>query len=189
MAQLFITAKQAPALDPLTRATVTIAWVILLNKPFYPLYVWYLTGDGLFASLGTLLGTPFFLAIPFLARHSPLAARIALPVVGTLDTLFETKLFGSASGTDLYFAACIMLVALSFRAHELWWQRGLTAFVFLVFVVSRYGIGAPLHVWSSEDLATLLNLNTFAVASLLAFIALNHAGLERDAERPADKAS
>uniref|UniRef100_UPI0031015463 hypothetical protein n=1 Tax=Neorhizobium sp. EC2-8 TaxID=3129230 RepID=UPI0031015463 len=62
-----------PPLDPRTQATVTVAWVIVANKPFYPLYVWYLVGNGVTASLGTLLAAPFFLAIPLIARHAPRA--------------------------------------------------------------------------------------------------------------------
>ncbi|QFY61143.1 hypothetical protein FZ934_12435 [Rhizobium grahamii] len=175
-------ADSRPPLDPLTQATVTVAWVIFANKPFYPLYVWYLVGNGVTASLGTLLAAPFFLAIPFIARHAPLAARLALPLVGTLDTLFETKLFGTGSGTQLFLAPCIMLAALSFRSEETWWQRGMAAFVFLVFVLSRYAIGAPLHAWSDADLSTLINLNAFAVASLMAFIALRYAGVRQAAK-------
>lgn len=167
------------ATDPLTQATVTVSWVIFINKPFYPLYVWYLVDSGVMASLGTLLAAPFFLAIPFLARYSPLAARIALPLVGTFDTLFETKLFGQSSGTELFFAACIMLVALSFRVEEKWWQRGMAALLFAVFVFSRYYIGMPLHIWSDADLSVLFNLNAFAVAGLTCFIALRYAGIQR----------
>jgi hypothetical protein len=166
-----------PPLDPLTEATVTIAWVIFANKPFYPLYVWYLVGSGVTASLGTLLAAPFFLAIPFVARHAPLAARIALPLVGAIDTLFETRLFGTGSGTELFLAPCMMLAALSFRAREAWWQRGVAAFTFLAFVFSRHAIGPPLHAWSETDLSILLNLNAFAVASLMSFIALRYAGI------------
>ncbi|MBY4593420.1 MULTISPECIES: hypothetical protein [Rhizobium] len=166
-------------LDPLTEATVTVAWVIIANKPFYPVYVWYLVGDGVYASLWTLAAAPLLLTIPFLAKRSPLAARIALPLIGTLDTLFETKLFGQNSGTELFFAACTMLAAMSFRAEETWWQRGMAAFVFVVFVASRSFVGAPLHVWSESDLATLLNLNAFAVASLTTFVALRYAGIRR----------
>jgi Kef-type K+ transport system membrane component KefB len=169
--------RARPPLDPLTQASVTIAWVICGNKPFYPLYVWYLVGDGVTASLGTLLAAPLFLAIPLIARRAPTAARIALPLVGTLDTLFATKLFGTGSGTELFLAPCIMLVALSFRAEEAWWQRGLAAFVFLAFVFSRYAIGPSLHVWKDVDLSTLLNLNAFAVASLMAFVAIRYSGI------------
>ncbi len=166
-------------LDPLTQATVTVAWVIIANKPFYPLYVWYLVGNGVSASLWTLVAAPFLLTVPFLAKRSPLAARIALPLIGTLDTLFETKLFGQNSGTELFFAACIMLAAMSFRSKEAWWQRGMAAIVFVVFVASRSYSGAPLHVWSESDLATLFNLNAFAVASLTTFVALRYAGISR----------
>ena len=70
--------EAAKQLDPITQATVTIVWVIVLNKPFYPVYVWYLVGNGVAASLGTLLSAPLFLAIPFVARRSSLAARIGM---------------------------------------------------------------------------------------------------------------
>lgn len=163
-------------LDPLTAASVTIAWVIFANKPFYPLYVWWLTESGVKASLWTLLSAPFFLAIPLIARRSPLAARIALPVVGTVDTLLETKLFGAGSGTELFLAPCIMLVALSFYAEEKWWQRGLAVLVFCAFAAAQNRLGTALHVWSDNDLATLFSLNAFAVASLLAFIAVRWPG-------------
>ena len=166
--------------DPLTQATITVAWVIVLNKPFYPLYVWYLTGNGVFASLGTLISAPLFLAIPFLAKRSPLAARAALPLAGTFDTLFETKLFGQNSGTELFFAACMMLAALSFRATEKWWQRGMAALIFIVFIFSRSYIGAPLRVWTDADLSILFNLNAVAVASLTAFIAVRYSGISGD---------
>lgn len=170
-----MSAQRVP-LDPLTQATVTIAWVICLNKPFYPVYVWYLVGDGVVASLGSLLAAPIFLAIPFIARHSPVIARISLPMVGAFDTLFETRLFGQSSGTELFFAACIMLAAVSFRKEEKWIQRSVTALVFAVFLLSRYTGGPPVHGWRDADLAVLLNLNIFAVACLMAFIALRYAG-------------
>ncbi|WP_430244689.1 hypothetical protein [Neorhizobium sp. DAR64861/K0K2] len=172
-----------PLLDPLTQATVTIAWVIVFNKPFYPVYVWYLVGNGVAASCATLLAAPLFLAIPFIARQSPFMARLALPIVGTLDTLFETKLFGHGSGTALFFGACFMLSALSFFAQEKWWQRSMAAFVFAVFLFSQYLLGPPLRVWSDPDLAILLRLNMFSVACLMAFIAIRYAGLETRRER------
>lgn len=171
--------NEADELDPLTRATVTVAWVIFLNKPFYPLYVWYLVGHGITASLATLISAPFFFAVVLVAKRSPLASRILLPAVGTLDTAFETTLFGQGAGTELFFAACIMLVALSFRPQEKIWQYAMTIFVFCVFVASRTFNGQPWYPWSAGELSTLLNLNIFAVASLLAFIALRYAGSAR----------
>jgi hypothetical protein len=169
--------------EDLTKATLTVAWVIILNKPFYPLYVWYLVdADAAVASLVTLLSLPFFLAIPFLAKKSHLAARLALPLVGTLDTLFETAMFGHASGTEFFFAACIMLAAISFRADEKLWQYATAILVFIAFFCSRTFLGAGLQSWSADDLATLLNLNAFSAAGLMAFIALRYAGMSRRTE-------
>lgn len=168
-------------IDPLTQATVTVTWVIVLNKPFYPLYVWWLVGSGVQASLGTLVSVPFFLFVIYLARNWPLAARLGLPLVGTLDTVFETKLFGYGSGTELFFAPCLMLAALSFHAQEKWWQRGMAAGIFLVFFAVHGRLGDGLAVWPSEGLDTLVSINVFAVASLMAFIALRYAGIERKA--------
>jgi hypothetical protein len=166
-------------LDPLTQATVTVAWVILLNKPFYPFYVWWLVGSGVQASLGTLASVPFFLLIIYLGPRNPLAARIALPLVGAVDTLFETKLFGYGSGTELFLAPCIMLVALSFHAEEKWWQRGMAALLFVVFLAAHGRLGAALHEWTPGELAILFNVNVFAVASLMAFVAIRYAGIPR----------
>ncbi len=170
---------KAAAHDPLTAATLTIAWVIIANKPFYPLTIWWFVGSGVAAASISIISMLFFLAIPLIAKRSSLAARISLPLIGTIDTVFETKLFGTASGTELFFCACIMLVAVSFRAHERLWQIGMTGFVFVGFLSTRYLLGDALHLWNSEDLTKLLNINAFAVACLTAFIALRYAGLNR----------
>jgi hypothetical protein len=169
-----------PALDPLTASAVTIAWVIFANKPFYPLYVWWFVGNGATAALGTLIAAPLFLAIPFLARRSPLLARAALPIIGAIDTLWETWLFGAASGTELFLAACLLLAAVSFYAHEIWWQRGVAVAIFLAFFAAHGRLGGPHYPWSPDELAKLLEINIFAVASLLTFIALRYAGRRAD---------
>jgi hypothetical protein len=159
-------------LDPLTEASVSVAWVILANKPFYPVYIWWLAGSGVAASLWTLLAAPAFVAVVFLAPRYPLVARAGVPLVGTVDTVLATKVFGQGAGTELFFAPCMMLAALSFHAEEKWWQRGAAAFIFVVFALSHDRLSPALNVWSDADLATLRNLNAFAVASLMAFIAL-----------------
>jgi hypothetical protein len=173
-------AVEKAALDPLTANAVAIAWVIFANKPFYPLYVWWFVGDGVTTSLGTMIAAPLFLAIPFLARRSPFYARVALPILGTLDTLWATTLFGAASGTELFLVACIGLVALSFYINEIWWQRGLAIAIFAAFLVAHGRLGGPLYPWTPEELGKLLEINIFGVASLLTFIALKFVGRSRD---------
>jgi len=170
-----ISGVKAP-LDALTASSVTIAWVIFANKPFYPLYVWWFVGNGAMAALGTLIAAPLFLAIPFLARRSPLVARAALPIIGTIDTLWETWLFGAASGTELFLAACMVLAAVSFYAREIWWQRGVAVAIFLAFFAAHGRLGGPLYPWTADELGKLLNINIFAVASLLTFIVLKYVG-------------
>ncbi|MBP1849669.1 hypothetical protein [Rhizobium halophytocola] len=175
----FRSSAPRPPLDPLTQATVTVCWVVAANKPLYPLYVWWLVGSGTVASLATMLTMPLFAAIALLARRFPFAARLALPLIGTLDTLFETKLFGAASGTALFLAACAMLAALGFRWTEKWWQRASAILIFLAYLAVRGGLGTPLHVWNADELASLFEINAFAVACLMAFIALRYAGVKR----------
>jgi hypothetical protein len=48
----------------------------------------------------------------------------------------------------------------------------LAALIFVAFAAAHNRLDPALHVWSDQSLAALLNLNAFAVASLMAFIAL-----------------
>ncbi len=165
------------ALDPRTEATITIAWVIIANKPFYPFYVWWLVGDGVGISAITLASIPFFLAIPLMAGKRPFAARLALPLIGTVDTVCETMVFGRGSATLLFLAPCMALALVSFYAIEKWWQRAVACFIFACFAISWWEIESPIFVWTSDQLATLLSINAFAVASLMTLIAIRYAGV------------
>jgi hypothetical protein len=154
----------------LTSASVTTAWVVAANKPFYPVYVWWLIGPGAWASLWTLAALPLFAALPFLARSAPRLARAGLPLVGMADSAFATWLYGEASGVEAFLVPCAALAALSFRSSEARLARALTALVFVVFVVLRYA--APAGVWPSPG---LVNLNLLSAASLTAFVGLRFA--------------
>ncbi|MCZ3378258.1 hypothetical protein [Rhizobium sp. AG207R] len=165
-----------PALDPRTGATVTIAWIIIANKPFYPFYVWWLVGDGVATSAITLAAIPLFLAIPLVARKSPFSARLALPLIGTVDTVCESVLFGRASATLLFLAPCMVLTLVSFQPDEKWWQRGVACFIFICFAICWWRLDEPVFPWTSNQIATLLSINVFAVASLMTFIGIRYAG-------------
>lgn len=172
-------AEARPPLDALTAASVTVAWVIALNKPFYPLYVWYLAGDGVLASSATVVAAPFFAALALMARRAPFITRLGVPLVGMVDTVAAGKFLGQSAGTELFLAPCMLLVALSFRQEEKWWQRGMACLCFIAFVVFHGRMGAPLHAWSPEAVQSLFTLNAFSVASLMAFITLRTAGIPR----------
>ncbi|TWB47381.1 hypothetical protein FBZ98_11034 [Rhizobium sp. ERR 922] len=165
-----------PELDPRTGATVTIAWLIIGNKPFYPFYVWWLVGDGVGTSAITLAAVPLFMAIPLMARRSPFNARLALPMIGTVDTVCESVLFGRASATLLFLAPCMALTLVSFQSDEKWWQRGVACFIFICFAICWWRLEEPVFPWTSNQIATLLSINVFAVASLMTFIGIRYAG-------------
>lgn len=151
-------------------ASVAVAWIILANKPVYPIYVWWFAGEGVLASTATMLTAPLYLAVILLARRSGFAARLALVLVGLADTLFETKLFGGASATELFLAPCALLAALAFGDDEIGWSRGLAVLIGAAFAVTHGRFGAPLHLWSAPALARLASVNAYAVVSLSVFI-------------------
>ena len=169
--------------DGLAQARVTVAWVIILNKPVYPVYIWWLVGSGVQASLFTLIALPFLLLVPWLAGRRPLAARLALVAIGTADTLLATRVFGTDSGAVLFFAPCLMLAALSFRLNEARLQRIAAVLVFAAFSIGHFWPGEPLHLWNAEELARLRSLNILSVACLMAFMAIRYAGIPRGLDR------
>jgi hypothetical protein len=153
-----------------TSASVTTAWVIVLNKPFYPLYVWYVAGSGVAASLWTWALLPLFAALPYVAKRWPYAARVGLPLVGTADSAFATLMFGQACGVEAFFAPCAALSALSFTGAEAWTSRVLTSLVFSAFAALRFLAPAGLYPWPPGETSAVLDLNLMSAASLTAFI-------------------
>jgi hypothetical protein len=173
-----------PALDARTEATVTIAWVIIVNKPFYPFYIWWLVGDGVGTSAITLAAIPLFLAIPLMARKSPFSARLALPMIATVDTVFESILFGRASATLLFLAPCMALTLVSFQPGEKWWQRAVACIIFVCFTICWWVLKDPVFPWTGHQISTLLSINVFAVASLMTFIGVRYAGISCENTSP-----
>jgi hypothetical protein len=161
-----------------------VAWIICANKPVYPLYVWYFVGSGALASAWTALAAPLYAAIAILAgrgsllsTRQSLLARAALPAVGAADTIFATKLFGAGSGTEMFFAPCVMIAALSFDASERKVARALVAGIFGAFALLHGRYGAPWHSWNADELARFVEINGYAVASLMAYVGWRFAGI------------
>lgn len=166
-----------PPADPRAAATASVAWLVVLNKPIYPLYVWWFVGSGTAVAWATALSAPLFLAIALGAARRPLAARVALPLVGAVDTVVATALFGQASGTELFFVPCLLLSLVALSPEERRAARLLVAGLFVVFVASHEGLGAGVVAWTAEQAARLRDLNIFAVASLSAFVGWRFAGV------------
>lgn len=165
--------------DGRTGACVAVAWLVLINKPLYPLTVWALIGaEAATRSLAALAIAPLYAAILWLAPRSGYGARVALPLVGLADTTIAAKVFGSASGAELYFIACGALAVVGFSAREAMTSRALVIAVYAAFILFHTFGGAPFQAWPPADLARFFTLNAYSAASLTAFIGLRFATVE-----------
>ena len=165
--------------DGRTGACVAVAWLVLINKPLYPLTVWVLIGaDAATRSLAALAIAPLYAAVLWLAQRSGYGARVALPLVGLADTTIAAKMFGAGSGAELYFVACGALAIVSFSAREAMTSRALVIALYAAFVVLQVGLGAPVEIWPPADLSRFFTLNAYSAASLAAFIGLRFATAE-----------
>ncbi|MBU6418218.1 MAG: hypothetical protein KGQ79_00625 [Proteobacteria bacterium] len=166
--------------DPLTGKSCLVAAIIGANGPVYPFYLSFMIGFAAAApAFITMLASPFFLAIPLLARFHPLAARTALPLLGTLNTFWCIKLLGASSGVELFLLPCISLAALSFNARERWLSFALLALPIGFYIVQPYvtGLATPLLHFSPAQLQALVTLNAASVGMLTAFLGLTYARL------------
>jgi hypothetical protein len=158
--------------DPLVSASNFIALTVASNQPFYPLYVYWAVGEGVTPTFYTFLSTPFFLAVPALARRNSQAGRSLLSLAGMANTALCAKLFGVASGVELFLAPCVVIAMLQFRRAERLASFGLAgvAFILFAFVHDRYG--APAFPYSTDAYASFQKLNAFSVGSLCVFVGL-----------------
>jgi hypothetical protein len=164
-------------------ASAKTAWLIAFNKPVYPVYVWYFAGSGFWAASLTALSLPFYIGLALLlrshARDHAKFLRFGVPLLGLFDTVLAVKLFGAASGAELFFFPCLMLATLAAEAGEMWKSRILVATIFLVAVALHGHYGPALHVWDAAALESLREVNFFGVASLCAFLGWNFAACLR----------
>ncbi|WP_158812616.1 hypothetical protein [Methylocapsa sp. S129] len=160
--------------DPLTTASNFIALCVVGNQPFYPLYVWWAVGDDGRTSFLTFLSTPFFLAIPWVARRSSRAGRAMLPIVGIANTILSAKAFGFASGVALFLVPCAMIAGMALRAQERKIMLGIIGLAIAAFAFVQNKLGVPLHIFSEEEYARFLSLNAWSVAALTGLVALQY---------------
>jgi hypothetical protein len=159
--------------DPLATAGNLVALLVGSNQPLYPLVLYWATGADVTGLLIVFLSAPCFLAIPFVARCSSLAARVMLVAVGSIDTFASVKVYGQAGGNELYLGPCLMLAAMLFRKREQLLSFGLIALICVGLVALHDRYGASVLAWSDTDYARMMNFNIFYVAILTAFIGLS----------------
>lgn len=156
--------------DPRASLAGKIALVVASNQPFYPLYMHAIAGLAAWPAWMTLVTTPFFLAVPAVAKRHALAGRVLLPLVGVVNTVFCVKLFGASSGVELFLLPCALLGTILFRPHERLTTIVVAALPFLAYLVVDHRLGSPLMVTS--EYTRLIALNGMSVAALIALIGL-----------------
>lgn len=156
--------------NPIVRANNVLALMVASNQPFYPFYVRFVAGDDNGVTFLTLLSTPFFLAIPLLARWRPAIALAAIPVLGIANGMLAMKALGTQAGIELFVIPCF-LVALLVSYKNTWKMPVSLA------VVSGLSFGlqfllqeASLHAFDAPQYSSLYRLNAFSVLGLTAFI-------------------
>ncbi|MGO9419715.1 hypothetical protein [Roseiarcus sp.] len=154
----------------------SVAWLVLTNKPLYPLTIWAFIGpEAAVRSLAVLAVAPLYAAILWLARRFPYGARVALPLVGLADTILAAKVFGPGSGAELFLVACGALAVVGFSGREATTARVLVMVVYASFILALGRLGAPLEAWPPDELARLFVVNAYSAASLAAFVGLRFA--------------
>jgi len=174
--------------DPLTSAANWIALVVAWNQPFYPLYLWAAVGaDKIAPSFLTFLSTPFFLAVPYVAKRHAFAARVMLPLTGVANGILSTKAFGVGSGVEIFLLPCALIGAALFRPSER--MIGLVVLALsggAYFIPVRF-FGSPLAPYTAADNSAMSGLNAVSAATLIVFIGLLLSGAVATSEWRADQ--
>lgn len=174
--------------DPRVAAANFLALLVASNQPFYPLYIWWLVSDQIWPSFFTFLSTPFFLAVPALARKNSLAGRALLPATGIANGIQCAWLFGVASGVEMFLIPCAVLALLLFRPRERLVSYGLTFAAFLAYFLLHDAYGAPAVQYSQAEYQDFLRLNVLSAAALTACAALIFSNMLAQAESSTETA-
>jgi hypothetical protein len=164
--------------DPAAAVANLVAVVVALNGPFYPLYVVYYAGPGvLWPALLTMVASPFFLAIPLLTRRSSRIGRLALPIIGTINTIWCLQLLGPETEVGLFLLPCIALAALLFRPDERFLLLLAATVPFVALFLPDHMGGAPLISFTTTAAERLAAVNITSIRALIFLLALRFAGL------------
>lgn len=172
--------------DPLVASANVVALVVASNQPFYPLYLYWLVSERIEPAFYTFLSTPFFLAVPALARLSTIAGRALLPLAGIANTILCARLFGVQSAVEIFLIPCAVLALLLFRPQERIIGFAIAGLAFLAFLLPHGLYGAVRVVYTTGEYQALARLNAASAATLTCFAALVFSNVLAAAERSAE---
>ncbi len=163
--------------DPVVAACNMIALVVASNQPFYPLYVYWAVSDHVWPTFFTFLSTPLFLAVPAVARRYSRTGRALLPVAGMANTILSAKVFGPASGVEIFLIPCALIAATFFRASERPIAFVLIGAASLIYLGLDGMYGAPVHMYTASEYQSFFRLNAMSAGTLSVFVGLLASGL------------
>jgi hypothetical protein len=158
--------------DPRAATANLVAASILFNQPFYPLYLWFLAERAALPALLTFLSSPFFAAVPILARNHSIAGRALMAAAGAGNTFLCAKIFGQASGVELFLIPCAILCVLLFRLAEWKYAAALIATMAAFWFALDGNYGPAMRDFTGDEQTAMFRLNAISVASLSAFLAI-----------------
>jgi hypothetical protein len=171
--------------DPLAEASNWVALTIGSHLPFWPLYIFWAAGwEAMPTSLLTASMTPFFLAVPVVARRNGLLGRIATPVLGMANTVLTLWVLGINSGTEVFLVPCAALAALTFRRAERVLMLGLSILPLVVWYWLQRHPLAPLHEYDAPVARALVILNVSSIGVLIGLFGWLQADIYRKMETP-----
>jgi len=163
--------------DPLVRACNVIALVVAGNQPFYPLYIHWIVGHCAAPSLLTFLSTPFFAAVPAIARRNARAGRAVLVLAGMANTVLVAKIYGQVSGVEIFLMPCALIAAAFFRPSERKISFGLLAVSIVIFLGLDGRYGTPICQATVAGEKALAGLHVLSAGMLVVFVGFVLAGL------------
>lgn len=168
--------------DPRVALANSVSVLVASNQPFYPLYLWWFVGGNITPAFYTFLSTPFFLAVPAIARVNSAAGRGLLPVTGIANTLLCARLFGVQSGVEIFLIPCAVLALLIFRSRERILSLALAGACFAAFLFLHGRYGEPVVSSSADEYAALVRLNVMSASALTALVAIMFSRLLAECE-------
>lgn len=171
--------------DPLVASANFLALLVASNQPFYPLYLYWIVSETVWPAYYTFLSTPFFLAVPALARRNTMAGRALLPLTGIGNGIMCAQLFGVQSGVEIFLIPCAVLALLLFRPDERWLGYLLAGMAFAAYLVLGDWYGSPAVVYTAAEYAAFIRLNAVSAAALTVCAALVFSNVLAQTEKSA----
>lgn len=150
----------------------TIAVLLGLNQPLYPLFVYWIVSDRYEPALFTLMSMPLFLAVPAIAKRHPKQGRLLLCGTGIANTALGVLVLGQASGVEVFFLPCALLAATTFRPSERSDGLLLSGLILGSYVGLTQYEGAQLQLYSIGEYTSLYRLNFTSALTLTIFVGL-----------------